>query len=91
MLGKLVSDSCIYEACMNPTLNGISVVRHFERGNVIEMGDFDFYTRLSHVYPFMVISYHYQSHSNKFTQLKVVKDGINILTCTSVGRDPSPL
>ena len=42
MLGKLVSDSCIYEACMNPTLNEISVVRHFERGDVIEMGDFDF-------------------------------------------------
>ena len=45
--------SCIYEARMNPALNGSSAIRHFEHSNAIEMRDriiFDFYTGLSHMY-----------------------------------------
>ena len=38
---------------MSPTLNGRSVLQHFERGNVIEMRNriiFDFYPGLPHIY-----------------------------------------
>ena len=37
---------------MSPTLNGSSAIRHFERGDVIEIRDritFDFYTGLPHI------------------------------------------
>ena len=55
MLRRLVSYSCIYEACMSPALNGSSAIRRFERSDAIEIHDgitFDFYTGLPHMYYF---------------------------------------
>ena len=52
MLCGLVRYSHIYEARMNPALNGISVIRCFECDDVIEICDgiiLGFYTGLSHI------------------------------------------
>ena len=53
MLRRFIRYSCIYEVRMSPTLNGSSVIQHFECSNVIEIRDgitFDFHTGLPHMY-----------------------------------------
>ena len=53
MLRRFIRYSCIYEARMSPTLNRISVIRHFEGSNAIEIRHgitFDFYTGLPHMH-----------------------------------------
>ena len=56
MLHRLTKYSCIYKACMSPTLNGSSMIRHFEHSDAIEIHDgiiFDFYPGLSHIHAYL--------------------------------------
>ena len=50
---RFIRYSCIYEACMNSTLNGNLAEWRFQHSNGTEIRDrinFDFYTGLPHVY-----------------------------------------
>ena len=58
MLHRLTKYSCIYmyKARMSPTLNGSSMIRHFEHSDAIEIHDgiiFDFYPGLSHIHAYL--------------------------------------